>query len=141
CEVRIVLGDAADAGVDDVDPHLGMLDLRELRHDRLDRTLHIALDDDVQVLDGAGPDLLEELLERDAACPLLRHRLAAQAFATLLRELARAALALDDAAELAGGRRLVEAEDLDRLARERLLDPLAAVVVERAYAPPGVAGD
>ena len=50
-----------------------------------------------------------------------------------LREVARLALVLDDARELAGGRRLVEAEDLDRVARPRLLDLLAAVVVERAH--------
>ena len=73
--------------------------------------------------------------------PLLRHRLAAQALAALLRELAGAPLVLDDAAELAGGRRTVEAEDLDGLARARLLDALAAVVVERAHAAPGIAGD
>ena len=57
------------------------------------------------------------VLERDAAARLLRERLAAQALAALLREVAGAAVVLDDAAELAGRRRLVEAEDLDRLAR------------------------
>ena len=41
----------------------------------------------------------------------------AQALAAHLRELARLALVLDDARELAGRRRLVEAEDLDRVAR------------------------
>ena len=51
------------------------------------------------------------------------------------------ALVLDHAGELAGGRRLVEAEDLDRIARPRLLQLLAAVVVERAHLAPGVAGD
>ena len=140
-EVDVVLGDPADAGVDHVDAHLGMLDLAELGDDRLDGALHVALDDDVQVLHAAGLHLLEQLVERDAAAALLRHRLAAQALAALLGELARAALVLDDATELAGGRRAVEAEDLDGLARACLLDPLAAIVVERAHAAPGVAGD
>ena len=41
-EVDVVLGDAADAGVDHVDAHLGVLDLRQLADDRLDRALHVA---------------------------------------------------------------------------------------------------
>ena len=56
----------------------------------------------------------KSVLERDAAARLLRERLAAQPLAALLRELARAALVLDHARQLAGRRRLVEAEDLDR---------------------------
>ena len=138
-EVDVVLGDAADAGVDHVDAHLGVVDLRELADDRLDRALHVALEDDVEVGDAAGLHLLEELLERDAAARLLRERLAPQPLAALLGELARAAVVLDDAAELARRRRLVEAEDLDRVARPGRLDLLAAVVVERAHAAPGIA--
>src|SRR5204862_878580 len=72
---------------------------------------------------------------------LLRERLAPQALAALVCEVAGAALVLDDARELAGGRRLVEAEDLDGVARPRLLQALAAVVVERAHTAPRVAGD
>ena len=87
------------------------------------------------------PNLLEELLERDSAGPLLRHRLAAKPLAPLLREIARASLALDDASELAGGRRTVKPENLHGLARARLLDPLAAIVVQRAHATPCVTGD
>ena len=116
-EVDVVLGDAADAGVDHVDAHLGVLDLRELADDRLDRALHVALEDDVQVLDAAGLHLLEQVLERDAAAGCFASCLAAQALAALVRELAGAAVVLDDARELAGVRRLVEAEDLDRVAR------------------------
>ena len=48
---------------------------------------------------------------------------------------------LDHAAELAGRRRTVEAEDLDRLARPCLLHLLAAVVVERAHLAGRVPGD
>ena len=51
-----------------------------------------------------------------AAARLLRHRLTTEPLAALVREIAGTALVLDDAAELAGGRRTVEAEDLDGLA-------------------------
>ena len=116
-----------------------MLDLAQLGDDRLDRALHVALDDDVQVLHASGLHLLEQLVERDTAAALLGHRLAPQALTALLRELAGAPLVLDDAAELAGGRRTVEAEDLDGLARARLLDALTEIVVERPHAAPGIA--
>ncbi len=54
--------------------------------------------------------------------------------------LARVALVLDDATELARGRRVVEPENLDGLARPRLLDLLPAEVVEGADPAPGVTG-
>ena len=93
--------------------------LRELADDRLDRALHVALDDEIEVADLAGLHLLEQVLERDARRPLLRELLAAEPLGALLREVARGALVLDDARKLAGGRRTVEAEDLDRIARPR----------------------
>ena len=52
-EVDVVLGDPADARVDDVDAHLGVLDLAELAEERLDGSLHVALEDDVEILDDA----------------------------------------------------------------------------------------
>jgi len=117
-----------------------VLDLAELGDDRLDGALHVALDHDVEVLHAAGLHLLEELLERDAAAArLLRQRLTAEALSALLRELAGTTLVLDDATELAGRRRLVEAEDLHGFAWERLLDALAEIVVQRTHAAPGIA--
>ena len=70
-------------------------------------------------------------LARFASC------LAAQPLAALVRELAGAAVVLDDARELAGLRRLVEAEDLDRdRPGLRCSSALAAVVVAaRARGP------
>src|SRR6476659_3521445 len=50
CKVDVVLRDPADAGVDDVDPHLGVLDLAELAEERLDRALHVGLENDVEIL-------------------------------------------------------------------------------------------
>src|SRR4051812_22541062 len=140
-EHDVVVGDAADTLVDDVDAHLGMLDLPELADDRLDGALHVALDHEVQVPHLAGLHLLEEVLERDARRALLGELLAAEALGALLRSLARLPLVLDDARELAGGRRLVEAEDLHRVARLGLRKLLALVVVQCAYLAPGVAGD
>ena len=119
--IDVVLGDPADALVDDVDPHLGVLDLRQLADDRLDRALDVALDDEVEVLDLAGLQLLEQVLERDARGRPDRELLAAQALGALLREIAGVAVVLDHPGELAGRRRLVEAEDLDRVARLRVL--------------------
>ena len=63
----------------------------------------------------------------------LRELLAAETLGALLGEVLRLALVLDDATELAGGRRTVEAEDLHRVTGAGLLDLLAAVVVERAH--------
>src|SRR6478672_12365355 len=127
-KVDVVLGDSADARVDDVDADLRVLDLAELGDDRLDGALDVALDHDVQVLHRTGLHLAEERLERDAAGRLLGVGLAAQPLAALV-------------CEVAGGRRTVEAEDLDGLAGARLVDSLAAVIEQRAHTAPRVAGD
>src|SRR5262249_33685275 len=136
----VVLGDPADALVDDGDAHLGVLDLRELADGRLDGALHVALEDEAQLLDGALLHLGEERFERRAA-RALRELLAAEPLGAGLREVARLPLVLDHAPDLTGRRRLVEADDLDRIARLRLLQLLPAIVVERAHLAPGVAGD
>src|SRR4051794_27211773 len=118
-----------------------MLDLVELAHDRLDGALHVPLEHDVEVGDAAGLQLLEQLVERDAtAGRLLRQGLAPQPRAPLLGELARAVV-LDDARHLTGLRWMIEAENLDRVARAGLLELLAAVVVQRTHPSPRVAGD
>ena len=59
----------------------------------------------------------------------------------LLAERARGALVLDDAAELAGDRQLVEADDLDRRRRTARLERLAAEVAHGAHLAAGLAGD
>ena len=105
----------------------------------LDGAAHVALEDEVQVLDAAGLQVVEQVLERRPAARALRELLAPQPLLAQVREMLGLALVLDHAAELAGGRRLVEAEDLDRVARPRLLQLLAAVVVERAHLARGVA--
>ena len=119
-EVDVVLGDPADARVDDVHAHLGVLDLLELAEERLDRALDVALEDDVEVLHLAGLQVVVQRLERHAAPRALRELLAAEPLRAHVREVLRLALVLDDADELARGRRVVEAEDLDRVAGPRL---------------------
>ena len=101
--------------------------------ERLDGALHVALEDDVEILDDTLLQLREQALERDAALRALRQLLAAEPLGPLLREILGLPLVLDDARQLAGRRRPVEAEDLDGLAGARLLDLLALVVVERAH--------
>src|SRR5207342_2755069 len=118
-----------------------VLDLRELADDRLDRALHVALDDDVQVLNLTGLQMLEQAFERDARGRPGGELLAPQALRALLREVAGLSVCLDDTGELPGRRRLVEAEDLDRVARLRVLQLVALLVVERADLAPGVARD
>src|SRR6266700_4990490 len=53
----------------------------------------------------------------------------------------RLALIGDNASDLAGGRRIVEAEDLDRVTRLGILDLGPVEVVQRAHLSPGVSGD
>ena len=118
--------------------HLGVLDLLELGQRGLDRSGHVRLEHDVEVLD-AFLDALEEHVERDRL-RALRKLLSAKALAARLCVLARLALVLDHAGVLAGRRRLVEADDLDRIARAGVLELLAVEVVESAHASPGVAG-
>src|SRR5437764_3666037 len=138
-EVDVVLGDPADTLEDDVHAHLGVLDLLQLRDRGFDRADDVALEDQVQILDAAAAELFEQRLEGDRRGTPLGELLAAQPLAAGVRELARAALVLDDACRLAGGRRLVEAQDLDRRARRRLAELLAAEVVQSANARPRVA--
>ncbi len=119
---------------------LGVLDLGDLALGRLDRALHVGLDDQAELLDGALLHRREQILEADGlAAP--REHLGAQPLGALLRDLAGDAVVLDHAAELAGRRRLVEAEDLDRQPRPGVLDALAVVIVQRLDLAPGVAGD
>ena len=60
---------------------------------------------------------LEDVLERDLAARAAGERLGLEPVGALAGELARAAVVLDHAHELAGLGDAVEAEHLDRLAR------------------------
>src|SRR2546423_5353025 len=97
-----------------------MLDLCQLRDGRLDGADDVALEDEVEVAHRAGLQLLEQPLDRHAArrlCELLT----AQPLAARIGDVSCAPFVLDDTAKLARGRRMVEAEDLDRVPRSGLL--------------------
>src|SRR3546814_1702707 len=63
---HVRLGDAADRRMQHADLRLVGRYLLERADDRLDGALHVALDDDRQLRDLAGLDLVEHLLERAA---------------------------------------------------------------------------
>ncbi len=114
----------------------------QLRDDRLDRPDDVAAHDEVEIGDLAGLQRVVEPFERDAAGrPNRRELLAAKPLAAAVRDVARLAVVRDDARELAARRRLVEAEDLDRVAGRSALAALALVVEQRLHAAVRVAGD
>src|SRR3954452_13171495 len=135
------LVDAADAGADDVHRHLVLRQLGDLVLERLGGAGDVGLDEEVELLELARLDLLEDVLQRALAARAPRVLLLLEALLALVRELAGAAVVLDDADVLAGLRNAVEAEHLDRVAREGLLDAVAGEVVERAHAAPVGARD
>src|SRR5262249_59028870 len=102
--------------------HLLLGELGDLVLDRLQRSRHVRLDDQAELLDRALLSELEDVLERDLAPGAARERLGLQAIGTLARELSRATLVLDHAHGLAGLRNAVEAEHLGRLTRGDPLD-------------------
>ena len=98
-------------------PHLGLLDLVERVREGADGALHVALDDDVELLEPALLDAREEVVERHRAA--VGQLLGAQALVALGRPLARLALVLHHAEALAGVHHAAEAQDLDRHRRAR----------------------
>ena len=93
---------------------------RERVADRLDRALHVGLEDDLQLLDLAALDLLVEIVERDLRG--LRHLGLALLAAAMLGDLARLRVVLHDDEDVAGLGHAAEAEDLDRRRRSGRLD-------------------
>src|SRR5579862_3778486 len=141
-EHDVVLGDRADARLDDVEAHLRVLELRQLRDDRLDGADHVAAHDEVEIGNLARLQRVVEALEGDASARTHRSELLApETLAAAVRDLPCLAVVPDHARELSRRRRLVEAEDLDRVARQRALAPFALVVEERLHAAVRVTGD
>ena len=99
----------------------------------------VGLDDEVEVLHLALRDAREQIVEGQRA--LLGELLGTQPVGALLRQRARLPLVLHDAAELAGRRQRVEADDLDRRRRRGLLERRALEVAHGAHAAAGFAGD
>ena len=82
--------------------------------DRLDRALHVALDDQREFLAARGLHLRHHLLERAAHAGLARRGLVALLARAIVGHLAGARLAVDHREAVAGVGRAVEAEHLDR---------------------------
>ena len=109
--------------------------------DRLDRALHVALDDEREFLAARRLELRHHLLERAAHAGGARRRLLALLADAVIGEFAGAGLGLDHGETVAGVRRAGEAQHLDRHRRARALDRLAGVVDQRAHPAPFGAGD
>ena len=109
--------------------------------DRLDRALHVALDDQREDLlagaPGAGSSSARASRGRRSGGP----RLVALLAGAIVGDLAGAGLALDHREAVAGLGRALEAEHLDRRRRAGFLDLLAVIVDQRADAAPVGAGD
>src|SRR5262249_15535123 len=137
-ERHVGFSDAADARVDHARGDLLVAELLKRAHDRLDRTLNVALDDERELLAAGALELTHHLLERTAH--------AARAAVALLAlpvvgDLARAGRGGNRREPVACFRRVIEAEHLARDGGTRLLDHGAGVVDERAHAAPLGAGD
>ncbi len=65
-EKHVGLGDGADTGVQDLDADLLGRHAGERIGEHFDRTLHVALEDEVEVLDAGLLDLFGKTFERDA---------------------------------------------------------------------------
>ena len=124
--------DTSSLGVAEVD-----VDQRVL--ERLDRTGHVALDDQVELLDLALLEGLVEVVQRD---PATRRRELSVALARLATagDLPRDAVLLDDEEGVAGARHRGQTEHLDRTGRVGLVDRVAVLVEHRADATERVAG-
>ena len=118
--------------MDDLDADLVVRNLLQRRLDGLRRTLHVCLDDEVQLLHFAFLELREQALERDLlvelVCVVLDLLLA------LLDELARHALIGDGVKFIARRGHFGKAGNFDRDGRARVLDGQALVVRHHAHA-------
>ncbi len=108
---------------------------------RLQRTGHVGLEDQRELLGLALLDALEDLVEGHLATGAAGLGLVAQPDGALVGLLAGRAVVVDDADGVAGVGDAVEAEDLDRVAGHGLLDALAGVVRHRPHLAPVRAGD
>ena len=104
-----------------------------------DRTLHVALEDEVEVLDAGLLDLLGEAFERDAGA-LGELRLALLHLAVLGNALGLVAVRHDQEG-VAGVRHAFETEDFDRGRRPGFGDGASAIVEHGADLAEGVADD
>ena len=135
-ERDVGFGDAADTGEDDPRADFRRAELFQRAVDRFDRALHVALDDERELLAARGFQLRHHLLERAAHAGLAGGHLVALLAHAIIRHFARAAFRIDDGEAIARVRRAVEAEHLDRNRGACGIDRCAGVIHQRAHAAP-----
>ena len=103
-QVDVVLGDGTDTAADDPQADLvADVDLEQRVLERLDRTGHVTLEDEVELVDLALLDALEHVLERHAAAAVSELRRHARA-PPLLGDLTGDPVLGDDDEVVAGAR-------------------------------------
>src|SRR5439155_5876700 len=125
-EQHVRFGDLAHRLADDAHLDLARAQLAQRLGERLDRAVHVALEDDLELAHRTLRDLRVDLGERDGLrgpeLLLAVERLAA------CRDLARVALVIVGLEQVARGRRAVPAQHLDRRRGSGLLHDLAPLV-------------
>ena len=129
---HVGLRDLTHGGVDDVDLHALLRELDERSRHRLDRTVNVALDDDVELLERTDGDAAADLVERHV---LLGHdALHALQLLALVGDFARRAVVVHHVERIARLRSAVETQHLHRGRGTRLGDLLAVLVEHRLHA-------
>ncbi len=128
--------DAADARVDDAGSDLVVAELLERGDDGLDRALHVALDEQRELLLPHRGELAHHVDERAAHRGAAGGRLLALHAIAILGDLAGTGLALHHGDAVARLGRTAEAEHLDREGRAGRRDRIAGVVEQRAHPAP-----
>src|SRR6478736_273561 len=140
-QVDVGLGDRTDTAVDDPQADLvADVDLRQRVLERLDRTGHVALEDEVELLALALLHGGHEVLEGATHAALGLHG-RPLAGLTLLGDLARHPVVLDDDEVLAGAGNGAQTQDHRRAGRAGLGELVAELVEHRADAAVGRTGD
>ena len=116
-------------------------ELVERAGDRLQRALHVGLDQQREFLAAGRLELAHHLLERAAHAGRARCDLVALLPRAIVRHLAGARLAVDHRQAVAGLGRAAEAEHLDRRRRPRGIDWRPGIGHQRAHAAPFGAGN
>ena len=127
-----VLGDRADAGMDDLELHLVAGKFGQHFAEHFHRALHVGLDDDRQFLGFAGLELLVQLIERDARAGAARQRSFAQLVLPVIDDVARLGF-VGHLEMVARFGHALQAKHFDRSGRPRLLHRAAMIVEQGAH--------
>ena len=127
-EHDVVLGDLSHGLADDVDLHLLRRELEERVGQCLHRSVGVALDDDVELVELSASDAVGNVAQREA---LLRaETLLALQLLALVGNLAGLLLRLEHVERVARRGRAVESEDDTGIGGSGLLDTLVALIEE-----------